>query len=171
MRVALIVKPGHTDSGVGRYTSELGRALQQAGVKVVLAHPAVPLPGWLTRWIKDRLGWDLEAFFQTYPVWIRYPKGIDIYHFTSQNLASLLIFCPPSGKTIVTVHDIIPELTKDDKEINHFQNRFHAFFDRLSLLGLKKANMMVAVSEYTRNTVIDSLRVPPGKIQVTYEGV
>ena len=107
MRIALIAKPGHENTGVGRYTSQLRAALEVLGHEVVVLHPAIPLPEGLVRVVRRRLGWDLEAFFDTYPVWVRYPKA-DVYHVTSQNLATLLLLRRPPGPTVVTVHDIIP---------------------------------------------------------------
>ena len=106
MRIVLIAKPGHENTGVGRYSIKLRAALQALGHEVLVVHPTVPLPGWLVRAVRRLLGWDLQAFFENYPVWARYPSA-DVYHITSQNLATLLFFQLSPIPTIVTVHDII----------------------------------------------------------------
>lgn len=149
MRVALIAKPGHEDTGVGRYTSQLRAALEALGHEVVTVHPAVPLPAVLVRMVRRLLGWDLEAFFHNYPVWARYPKA-DIYHLTSQNLATLLLLRRPPGRTVVTVHDIIPWLVRNDAELRVYDHRLAQWFDRLALAGLRRADGLLADSEFTR---------------------
>jgi hypothetical protein len=149
MRIALIARPGQEDSGIGRYTRELKAALEQAGHTVILAHPLVPIPGLLARAVRNLLGWDLVAFFNTYPVWVRYPQA-DIYHFTGQNLATVLLWRSPPGRTVVTVHDIIPWLLRADPELQVYEHRFAAWFDRLALAGLRRADGLIADSTFTR---------------------
>jgi glycosyltransferase involved in cell wall biosynthesis len=170
MKVALIAKLGHLDSGVGRYVDRLVPALQAAGVEVILVYPRVPLPSWLLNFFKKAFHWDLEAFFLTYPIWITYPPA-DLYHFTSQNLASLLIFHPPPGKVIVTVHDLIASLIQRDWEVFVYRNFFHKIFDYISSHALKKADRCITVSEFTSKTLVESLQVSIQKIHVIYEGI
>jgi glycosyltransferase involved in cell wall biosynthesis len=148
MRVALIAKPGHADSGVGRYTAQLRAALEAQGHEVVVVHPAAPLPAFAARAVRRLLGWDLAAFFANYPVWARYPRA-DVYHLTSQNLATLLLRRPP-GKVVVTVHDLIPWLTRDDPELRVYDHRIAEWFDRLALAGLRRADALIADSEFTQ---------------------
>lgn len=152
MRIALIAKPGHADSGVGRYTAQLRAALEAQGHEVILVHPAIPLPGALVRAVRRLLGWDLAAFFDNYPVWARYPRA-DVYHVASQNLATLLLLRRPPGKTVVTVHDIIPWLVRDDPELRVYNHRFDAWFDRLALAGLRRADELIVDSAFTRESL------------------
>ncbi len=56
MKICLIVKPGHLDSGVGRYAANLENALRRAGLEVVVAYPQVPLPGLAGEGCTARLG-------------------------------------------------------------------------------------------------------------------
>lgn len=152
MRIALIAKPGHADSGVGRYTAQLRAALEALGCEVMVVHPVAPLPAFVVRIVRRLLGWDLTAFFDNYPVWARYPRA-DIYHVTSQNLATLLLLRRPPGKTVVTVHDIIPWLTRDDPELRAYDHRVAAWFDRLALAGLRRADSLLADSAFTRESL------------------
>jgi len=149
MRIALIAKPGHADTGVGRYTRELARALSGLGHEVILAYPTCPFPEWLVRGVRRLVGWDLRAFFETYPVWARYPQA-DIYHITSQNLATLLLLRRPPGKTVITVHDIIPWLVRHDPALRVYNHRLAEWFDRLALAGLRRADALLADSVFTQ---------------------
>jgi hypothetical protein len=153
VRISLISKPGHLDTGVGKYVVQLERTLVSLGHHVIVVVPFVPIPEFLIQWLKRWPGIDIEAFLYNYPLWARYPKA-DIYHFTSQNLATLLIFCPPPGKCIVTVHDLIPWLVKDDHKLRIYRHTIEKFFDRLAIMGMKKANGWIADSEFTGQTLI-----------------
>jgi glycosyltransferase involved in cell wall biosynthesis len=70
----------------------------------------------------------------------------------------------------VTVHDIIPFITRHDKEINLF-NRFEKFLDYLSMQGLKKAKRIITDSEYSKKTLIKYLDYPEERIDVIYLGI
>jgi hypothetical protein len=156
MKIALITKPGHADSGVGRYAENLAPALRAAGHEVILIYPVVPLPSWIVRFIKKLFHWDLNAFFYNYPIWISYPNA-DLYHFTSQNLGTLMVFHPPPGEVIITVHDIIPWVLKNDPDLNLYRNQIHKFFDRLSLVGIKHCPYIITDSDYSQHTLINAL--------------
>jgi hypothetical protein len=153
MRVALIAKPGNEDTGTGRYTTRLRAALLALGHEVVIVYPAVPLPATFVRAARRWPGWDLAAFFATYPLWARYPRA-DLYHVTSQNLATLLLFCPPPGPAVVTVHDLTPWLARHDPALRVHRRRLDGWFDRLARAGLRQADGLIADSAFTR----DSLR-------------
>jgi hypothetical protein len=152
MRIALIAKPGHENTGVGRYTGQLSAALEALGHEVVRVYPTVPLPGALVRAVRRLLGWDLTAFLNNYPVWARYPQA-DIYHVTSQNLATLLLLRRPPGTTVVTVHDIIPWLVRDDTALRLYDHRLAEWFDRLALAGLRRADGLIADSAFTQQSL------------------
>lgn len=169
MRIALIAKPGHADSGIGRYTAQLRAALEAQGHEVVLVHPVAPLPAAVVRGVRRLLGWDLAAFFDNYPVWARYPRA-DIYHLAGQNLATLLLVRRPPGVTVVTVHDIIPWLTRDDPELRAYDHRVAAWFDRLALAGLRRADSLLADSAFTRESLREA-NVPVGQASVVMLGV
>jgi SAM-dependent methyltransferase len=149
MRVALIAKPGPEDTGVGRYTAQLRAALLARGHEVVVVHPIVPLPTALVRAARRWPGWDLTAFFDNYPVWVRYPLA-DLYHFTAQHLATLLLFRPPPGPAVVTVHDLTPWLARGDPEARGRRPRLEGAFDRLARAGLRRADGLIADSAFAR---------------------
>src|SRR4051812_28790638 len=106
-RTALIVKPGSSHTGVGRYARMLERGLRDCGVELRRAEPSVPPIPRAVDSVLRRTGVDARTFLSTYPVWASYPPA-DIYHLTSQNLASLLLARRPPGRVVITIHDILP---------------------------------------------------------------
>jgi glycosyltransferase involved in cell wall biosynthesis len=156
MHIALIIKTGTSDTGVGRYTSELERALQAQGHQISIVNPVGPFPRWLAHWTRRLLRWDLDAFFQNYPIWVRYPKA-DLYHITSQNLATLMLFHRPPGKVIITVHDIIPWVTRNNPELRSCRHFVGELFDRISVWGIQRADHIIADSEFSRNSLFTEL--------------
>lgn len=98
-------------------------------------------------WI--RLGWRLPR-----------DKKIDIWHATNQTLSFAL---PGLKKTVVTVHDLI--------ELLEPQSRGSDLLARYLYSGIKRADKIIAVSNYTKQTIVDRLRVKEDKIKVVYNGV
>ena len=170
MKVALIAKPGHLDTGVGRYTAQLQSALESSGIQVILVHPINPLPAGLQRLLKRWLRIDVQNFFDNYPIWARYPPA-DIYHLTSQNLATLMFFRHPPGKTVITVHDLIPWLTRMDPELRVYRTAIEAGFDRLALLGLQRSDAILADSQFTRQAIEQLLKKHLPRVSVAPLGV
>src|SRR5690606_38951575 len=106
----------------------------------------------LVRSVQKLLGWDLSAFFNNYPVWARYPDA-DVYHITSQNLATIMLLRRPPGATVITAHDIIPWMVRDDSDMRIYEHRFAEWFDRLALIGLHRADALLSDSAFTRETL------------------
>jgi len=156
MRIALITKPGHTDSGVSCYTRNLEHNLSSLGYKVVLVHPEVPLPRWLLKLIHNLSGWDLETFFTNYPIWIQYPEA-DVFHLISQNMATITLFRKPPGQTLITVHDLIPWALRNDPPLRVYQNKVHKFFDWLALQRIRRIEWVITNSRYSADMLISAL--------------
>lgn len=169
-KVALIAKPGGPNTGVGRYVHMLHKGLREAGVGAVRIAPSFPpLPNTGYSLLR-RSGIDLRAFLMNYPIWANYPAA-DIYHVTSQNLASLLLFRRPKGKVIVTVHDIIPYLLRNDPELCSYHTFADRLFDRMAMAGLKRADRLVADSRHTKQCIVEHLGIAQEKIDVIYLGI
>lgn len=170
LRVALIAKPGHAATGVGRYVEMLHTRLAAGGVDVVRVAPALPpLPAAAYDGLL-RFGADLRAFLRTYPVWARYPPA-DVYHLTSQNLAALLILRRPPGRVVVTVHDILPHLLRRDPALSPLRRPADQLFDRMAMAGLRRADRLVADSDYTRRCVVEHLGIPASRVAVSHLGI
>ncbi|MCG8351027.1 MAG: glycosyltransferase family 4 protein [Chloroflexales bacterium] len=170
MRSVLIAKPGHPNTGVGRYVRMLDHGLREDGVEVMQVTPvAPPLPDAAYASLR-RLRIDLRSFLLHYPLWANYPPA-DVYHVTSQNLATLLLLRRPTGRVIVTVHDIIPYMLRNDPQLCVYRTFADRLFDRLALLGLRRADHLIADSQYTRQCVVEQLGMEPGKIDVVHLGI
>jgi glycosyltransferase involved in cell wall biosynthesis len=102
----------------------------------------------------SRLGWPpIDAFVGT----------LDIFHGTHFVLPAV-----NSGKLVLTIHDLIflenPEYFLDQK----LNVRGH----RVELpAAIKRADLIVTPSDYTRSALIELMQVPEDKIRVVYEGV
>lgn len=164
-RIALVAKPVNPNTGVGRYVHTLLAELAELDSQPLVVSPTIPpLPGAVYAGLR-RLGIDLGAFLANYPVWASYPEA-EAYHFTSQNLATLLLFRRPPGKAIVTVHDILPYMLRDNTTLSTYRTLADRIFDRLAMFALKRADLLVADSEYTKRCLIEQLGIAPEKIEV-----
>jgi glycosyltransferase involved in cell wall biosynthesis len=83
----------------------------------------------------------------------------------------VLLFNPPPGPVAVTVHDIIPYLTRDDPRLCAYRHPIHRLFDWLAMQGLKRAGRLIADSAWTKQTLVDALGYPAGRIDVVHLGV
>lgn len=169
-RICLIAKPGNAATGVGRYVAALQAHLDALGADVARAAPSVPpLPALLYAGLR-RARVDLRTFLLNYPVWAGFPPA-DVYHITSQNLASLLPLGRPRGRTVVTVHDIIPYMLRDDPRLCVYRTAADRLFDRLAMSGLRRADHLIADSDYTRRSIVEHLGIPAERISVVHLGV
>jgi glycosyltransferase involved in cell wall biosynthesis len=176
MRVQLIAKPMPSPStnvgmtGTSRHAQGLYQGLQAAGVDASVGSPrTLPLPTPLLQGMK-RLGVDLPAFFASYP--LRTPlHRADVYHITTQTMATLLWLQRFPAPVVVTVLDIIPYLVRGHRELDTSRHAIDRLFYRLALGGLARANALVTISEYTKRTLIENLRLPADRIYTVYPAV
>jgi glycosyltransferase involved in cell wall biosynthesis len=168
-RVALLAEPWNERTGIGRYVDRLQAGLREAGVDVVRTTPTPPrLPSFVYRAFR-LVGRDLRAFLTNYPLRSAYPPA-DTYHLISQTLASLLLVGRPKGQVVVTVHDIFPYMLRSDPELRSPYAGDH-LYHRLAMAGLKRADHLIAVSEYTKRCLIEHLAVPEKNITVVHSGI
>lgn len=169
MRVRLIAKNASEISGISNYARQLHAAYQAAGVNASLESPApTPIPGVLRR-AAQAFGYDASAFFRSYPLSVQDAPD-SIMHLTSQTLGATLTFRRPA-RTVITVHDILPYVLRSVPEMNHYQHRVERFFDSLAVHNLKKADMIVTDSAYTKQTLIDVLSFPDDRMRVVHLGI
>jgi glycosyltransferase involved in cell wall biosynthesis len=169
-RVALIAKSGNQETGIGRYVHMLQQGLVARHVRLSRVVPTLPTG---ISYIAHKLagcGLDLAAFLATYPLTANYPPA-EIYHFTSQNLATLLLFRRPPGRIVVTVHDIIPYVLRNQPQFLAYRSASERFFDRLAMVGLRRADLLIADSAYTKQCLIEQLTIAPEKIRIVHLGV
>jgi glycosyltransferase involved in cell wall biosynthesis len=113
---------------------------------------------------------DAESFFASYPFRASL-NGADVYHLTGQMLATLLLFQRFPNPVVVTVMDIIPYLVRHVPALNTFRHPMDYLFYRLALAGLRQADALVAISEYTKRTLIEVLGLTAEQIHVVYPAV
>jgi hypothetical protein len=165
LRVQLVAKPGSAMTGIGRYTAELSRELEQAGVDLHLAQLRDPVPASVRR-LGRRLGFDLEAFAKSYPLRASVRQEY-LTHLTSQTLAILLLTQRLPRPVVVTVHDILPYLLRNDQELCIYRHKLDRTIDGLAMLGLRRADRLIAVSHYTKRTITEALGIWSGSTSST----
>ncbi len=89
-------------------------------------------------------------------------ERLDIFH----GLSGELPFIKPKGtKTVVTVHDLI---------FRHYPEYYHVFdrfiYDLKFRTSCRKADAVIAISEFTKRDIVDMYHIDPSKIHVVYQG-
>ncbi|MBI2453496.1 glycosyltransferase family 4 protein [Candidatus Peregrinibacteria bacterium] len=90
-------------------------------------------------------------------------QKLDIMHFTHFN-APIFYHAP----SIVTIHDLILSFFPGKKMTKPW-HRFGYHFTLKSIL--RNSKKIIAVSQHTKQDIIDLYNIPPEKIQVVYEAV
>jgi glycosyltransferase involved in cell wall biosynthesis len=167
LRVQIIAKGKGGLSGTQRYTAGLLTSLAQVGVQATITYPSAPkIPSPILR-ILLRLGIDLDAFASSYP-WRASLAPADVYHITTQTMATLLRFQRFPRPVVVTVLDIIPHLVRGDTRLDTSRHPVDRYFYDLALSAIQRAQAIIAISEYTRQTIIEQLRISSERITVIY---
>lgn len=169
LRVQLVSKPGPATTGIGRYADELVRGLGAMEVCMRQASLSTPVPRVLNRSVRA-IGYDLDAFARSYPLRADARRG-HITHLTSQTLATLLLTQRLPRPVVVTVHDILPYLLRDDPTLRVYPHRLAGVMDKLAMHGLRRADRLIADSYYTKQTIVDALHLPAERIHVVHLGV
>ncbi len=101
-------------------------------------------------------------------LWDRFKKpAFDRFFRTTLDLthSATPLVIPTLGKTVVTVHDLFymdfPDLTDKDTR--------RRFKDRTGD-ALRRADAVIAVSEYTRRDILDKFPIDPHKVKVIHHG-
>lgn len=168
LRVQLIAKHDSRMTGFRRYRDALIEHLAAEGLDVEVTFPAPPIPGSAVR-LGRRLGLDLPAFFQSYPVWSRLGSA-DLYHLTSESLAILLLL-RRDRPSIVTVHALFTYLFRDNPALSTYNHFVDRWFDALAVRGLRRAHAIISVSDYIKRALIRHLAIPADRIYVVPEAV
>ena len=160
---------GTSFTGIGRYTAELLHHLAELGTNhnfVVFmrkeAYSSFRLPD--ERFKKVLADFPHYSFAEqfTFPGIIK-RENLDLMHFTHFNAP---IFY--SGPYIVTIHDLTLSFFPGKKMTHAFQRiAYHGVIRNVTA----KASKIIAVSNHTKNDLIDTLRVSPSKIEVIYNGI
>lgn len=95
--------------------------------------------------------------------WQLYKERVDLMHFPHFNTPILY-----RDKNILTIHDVTPKFFPGHK-MNSMARR--AGFDAVFSQSLIKSDKIIAVSEKTKNDLIEYFSVDENKIKVIYEGI
>lgn len=106
----------------------------------------------------------LEKFFALRRDVAKYSKTCDIVHLPAQFQAASLIGLQTDCPVVITVHDLIPLVSPYGTIIQDLLMRAH-------VRGLKYSDQMIAISEYTKQDVLDVLSVPEDSINVVYPAI
>lgn len=168
MRVSMVVSNIQQISGITRYAKHLHAELLRMGLAVDLCEPEPEVPIILKRGAAA-VGYDLNTFFRSYPLGMKRESGT-VLHLTSQSLATILTF-RTQHPVIITVHDILPYMLRNDPSLSHYKHRVEQYMDLLAMRCLSRADILIADSFYTKQTLIDVLHLPSDRIQVVHLGV
>jgi glycosyltransferase involved in cell wall biosynthesis len=73
--------------------------------------------------------------------------------------------------TVVTVHDLTARLARRRQRANLHYRSVYRWCDELALRGLKRADALIAVSEWTKRALVQELGIPSERIHVVHHGV
>jgi len=105
------------------------------------------------------------ANYIQYPAIASLVRRSDVYHIFDHAHARLIYYLPRHSKKIVTVHDLAP-LREPDLMTPAQVERF-----RRQIGALRHADLLLAVSEFTKNEVIEYLKGRAPRIEVLHNGV
>jgi glycosyltransferase involved in cell wall biosynthesis len=83
----------------------------------------------------------------------------------------LLWLRPDLRPVVVTVHDIVPYLTRRQESMQAYRSVWERWLDTLATQALARADALIADSAYTRETIVQALRYPAERIRVVPLGV
>lgn len=170
LEIQIVVRRYKEKFGLARYTAAILQALQEAGTPYSLVSPSYPFPVRAAHALLTPLGFDVQRFFTTYPIAAAL-DGAALKHLTAQQMATLLWTSADIHPAVVTVHDIVPYLMRHDPEQSTFRHPFDVWFDRLAMKGLKRADRLIAISQHTKETLVEALGCREEKIDVVLYGV
>jgi glycosyltransferase involved in cell wall biosynthesis len=169
--VALVVREEPGTTGTSRYVDRLGSELTRSGWRIshVDTRPGRTAQT-LLRPVR-MLGLDGASVLARYPLSMRWPK-VDVVHVTVQTYASALAFRRPRVPVVVTVHDIIPLLNRRASTgTMGLGDRVVATLDDVAMRALRRADRLIADSDWTRDTLVELLRIAPDRIVTIPLGV
>jgi len=170
-RVCLVsrVEPGVT--GSSRYVERLRAGLSERGVDLVhvRTRPGGP-PGRILELAARRLTIDPLTFLSAYPIRVRWPQA-DVYHLTGHSFASVFALSRPPGPTVVTVYDIVLFLEWKRARPAALRPWAHHKADSFALGQLRKSDSLIAISQWTKETLVTELGIEAQRVSVTPLGV
>ncbi|MFB6185454.1 MAG: glycosyltransferase family 4 protein, partial [Halobacteriaceae archaeon] len=142
--------------GIGNYASELTRHLEDTSISLTrINYKSVQIPVF---------GPYIEQYFYLGKKIQKIDEEFDIIHLPSQTQAASLCYYKPNTPVVVTVHDIIPLVSKYDSLPNQA-------FARVFTRGLKSADRIITISRHTKFDLVNSLGIQEKSIDVVYPSI
>jgi glycosyltransferase involved in cell wall biosynthesis len=170
MKVELLVSCYKRMIGLARYTTSIQKYLPKCGVNPILVEPSYPVYLQVAHSIFRYFRYDIKEFFNTYVASAELSDDA-VKHFTTQMMGSLFIFQRHLKSVVITVHDIVPYMTRRDPEQNVYMHFYDRWMDHLAMRNLRKADYLIAISEFTKKMLIEKLGCDDSKIQVILYGL
>lgn len=152
-------------TGLARAGLSIYHEIKECSNKKQIYIPESFFVGRIGRFISQITGKNIKKILETYPLWL--PSfETSVVHLTTQQQAISLLYKPKLAKrTVVTVHDLIPLVLKEKKNVGE------KILYALAIAGIKKAAHIIVDSEHTKKDVMKLLYIPEKKISVIYLGV
>lgn len=170
MKIELVVGRYDRMIGLAWYAASLQKYLSWLGKDIIITQPDYLMPIQVAGSVIKPFRFDLITFFTNYPISVHVQKN-SIKHLTTQQMASLFTFTRDLHPVIVTVHDIIPYMMRDDPEQNNYNRFYERWIDRLAMNNLRYADRIITDSDYTKRMLIEHLKIAPEKIRVILLGL
>lgn len=169
LSIDYIIQHYNEINSLGRYSGALLHELERMNLAVrPVPVDDAPLPPVLTKLMKKR-GIDIAAFLRTYPFTTPALRG-DLVHLTQRTHATLLLR-KPARPVVITVHDIIHYQHRHDPQMHIYRHAVQRWVDGISVRALRRADGILASSEYTRQALITELKLDPDRVHHVPLGV
>ena len=152
------------------YAERLGAALQRRGIAITRVRPPAVVPG---EWTRRSSWWaKIDAYAGRFAVYPRLVRNLDadLVHVVDHGQGYLLAELDPR-RTIVTCHDVILLALAAGRIGSARIPRIALQLLRVSMELVKRAALVVAVSEQTRTDLINLVGVAPERITVVHSGL
>lgn len=164
-KVGLVATRAWSDpTGIGEYTRNLYRALQQRVQELWLIHGEMPadfLPGDRTRTIAVPVRDSYRRWFAPRTLRVR---GFSLLHFMTES--ELFYAGLKQTRLVVTIHGCAA---------TRLPPHLHQQLPRRALIKyrylLRRVAAIITVSEASRQDILETFRVPPERVTVIYNGI
>jgi len=146
--------PGSPHSGIGRYTRELQSHLSGYVTTTLTTHREPPLSDFVTT-------------FHHFPIGVTDHRPGSIVHFV-EDLGCSQMLWRPLRPAVATSHDLGVIAWPPERKMHPTIDRI---VWRLSYIGLKKMDAVIAVSNFSRQILIRRLHLDPRRVFTVHSGI
>ena len=149
-------------TGVHRYAYEMTRALHRAGVPLVVVAPRQIQPSY-------ELAFPVEQTGRTASHWweqVELPRYVQKHHPGATILSFTGLGPIGYSRSVMTIHDL--SFLANPR---WFSLPYYCFYRLMTPLAARRAKLIITVSRFSQQQIIQRLHVPAGKIVVAYNAV